>query len=257
MFKFIVFKKNMSDVVESINLSRSRSFLDRVNALSCIRFLIIFDLVLHAIKITVSGIVLYIKKDEVLHSQLKLFIAGYMVLCCAKGITFFSKNKSFFRINRIPDFEESSDISVISNLVEGCGLFWYILGFHWIQECENCAKLHSLIYYTSLTWLILGFVSFVAPLLAIVFLLILVTYIKPKMQTIIYRNEQDIPDGNTRCVICYENYRPGNAIKFLPCEHHFHIECIDEWFHVRDACPLCKRSVNILYDLIETADSAV
>lgn len=234
-----------------------RSFVDRINALSCIRFLVIADIVFQSLKIIISGIVLALAREEALDTPLKAFLLGYMIICGAKGITFFSKNKTFFYIERIPEFEDNSDIAVLSNLVEGCSLFWYILGFHWMQQCEDCKVKHPLLYYTSFSWLLLGFVTFIAPLLAIVLLLVLVTYIKPKLQTITYNSESDIPDGNTRCVICYENYRSGVQVKFLPCEHHFHCECIDEWFHVRDSCPLCKKSINILYDLIETTDSSV
>lgn len=237
--------------------STQRTFLDRINALSCIRFLVISDIVFQAVKIIISGLVLFLTRDQKLDSYLKVFLMGYIIICGAKGLTFFSKNRAFFRIERIPEFEDNSDIAVLSNLVEGCSLFWYILGFHWIQQCIDCKIKHPLIYYTCLTWLFMGFLAFIAPLLAIVLLLVLVTYIKPKLQTIIYRDENDIPDGNTRCVICYENYRNGASIKFLPCDHHFHSECIDEWFHVRDSCPLCKKSINILYDLIETTDSTV
>jgi len=247
----------MADIARNTGNSRQRSFLDSINALSCIRFLVISDIVYQSVKIMVSGVVLFLTRNQAVDSYLKVFLIGYIVICGAKGITFFSKNKAFFRIERIPDFEDNNDIAIISNLVEGCSLFWYILGFHWIQQCNDCKTNYPLIYYTCFTWLFLGFAAFIAPLLAIVLLLVLVTYIKPKLQTIIYRNEGDIPDGNTRCVICYENYRSGTNIKFLPCDHHFHSECIDEWFHVRDSCPLCKKSINILYDLIETTDNTV
>lgn len=247
----------MVDNEEGIENTGRRSFLDKINALSCIRLLVIADIVLQAIKIIISTIILFLTRHEYEDSYLKIFLIGYILICGAKGITFFSKNRSFFRIERIPEYEDNNDISVISNLVEGCSLFWYILGFHWIQQCNNCKVLHPLLYYTTLTWLILGFLTFIAPLLAIVLLLVLVTYIKPKLQTIIYRSDTDIPDGNNSCVICYESYRTGCQVKFLPCDHHFHSECIDEWFHVRDSCPLCKKSINILYDLIENTDNSV
>lgn len=237
--------------MENRTTQRRNSIFEEINAISCIRFLVMADIFFQIIKITISGIVLYISRKEVVEEPLKAFLIGYILLCAAKAITFFSKNRTFFHIDRIPDFEDNNDISVVSNLVEGCNLFWYILGFHWIQQCDLCKETHPLLYYTIFTWLLFGFVTFVAPLIAIVLLLFLVTYIKPKLRTIIYQNESDVKDGNIRCVICYENYRPGCCVKFLPCEHHFHNECIEEWFHVRDTCPLCKKSTNILYDLVE------
>lgn len=237
-------------------MNRHKSFFERLSALSCIRFLVVWDCIFQLLKISISLTILFITRKISGGENLRIFIYGYIILCLAKGITFYYKNRSFFRITRIPDFEDNSDLAIFTNLTEGCSLFWYIIGFHWIQECTDCAVNNRLLYYTSMAWLLLGFITFVAPLLAIVFLLIIVTYIKPKLQIINYRSEQDIPDGNTRCIICYEHYHEGNNIKFLPCDHHFHQECIDEWFNVRDCCPLCKKSINILYDLIE-AENAV
>ena len=103
----------------------------------------------------------------------------------------------------------------------------------------------------------MGFVAFIGPLAAIILLIILVNYIKPALKTITFHSEADLPDGNTRCVICYESYCEGCSIKFLPCDHHFHTECIDEWFNVRDSCPLCKKSINMLIDVIESNESLV
>ncbi|KAM0681279.1 hypothetical protein GINT2_000478 [Glugoides intestinalis] len=234
-----------------ISLQRA-SFFHNLNAISCIRILVTLDIMFQVFKIIFSSVVLYLTTGDALEEPLRAFLLGYMFLCAAKAITFFSKNRTFFNIDRIPEFEENNDISVLGNLVEGCNLFWYVLGFHWIQQCEKCSDMHPLLYYTSLAWLILGFIAFIAPFVAIVLLLVLMTYVKPKLKTITYQGESDISDDNTRCIICYESYRPGCKVKFLPCNHHFHSECIDEWFHVRDSCPLCKKSTNILYDLIES-----
>lgn len=248
----------MEEDMRPQNSSSRRPFTSRITAISCIRILLISDLIFHGIRILFSIIVLYITRNDVVEEPLKVFLTGYVFLCGAKAITFFSKNSSFFRINRLPEYEDNNNnIAVFSNLIEGCNLFWYILGYHWLQQCENCSNKNPLLYYTTITWLILGFISYILPLVAIVLLLLLVSYIKPKLKTLIYNNESDIHDGNCRCVICYENYVPGSVVKFLPCDHHFHCECVDEWLNIRDSCPLCKKSTSILYDLIETNDSPV
>lgn len=31
------------------------------------------------------------------------------------------------------------------------------------------------------------------------------------------------------CAICLGDYKPGETIRFLPCQHHFHRECVDQW----------------------------
>jgi Ring finger domain len=247
----------MNNELNVNNEREFRRFIDRVNALSCIRFLIIMELIIKALKVISIAIVLYIKRNEECKVPLKLFLGVYMLFSAAKAVAFFSKNKSFFYIQRIPEFEDNNDITLVNNFLEAVMLFWYILGFHWIQECDNCKFENPLLYYTTLIWISLGFFTFIAPLLAIVFLLLLVAYIRPKLKVITYNDENDIPDDNTRCTICFDDYRKGNRIKFLPCDHHFHVDCIDEWFNVKDSCPLCKKNINLLYDLVDASETSI
>ena len=234
-----------------------RRFVDRVNALSCIRFLILLELAIKAIKVASIGIVLYIKRNEECEVPLKLFLGVYIGFNIAKGLAFYVKNRPFFHIQRIPDYEESNDIALVNNFLEAIMLFWYIIGFHWVQECGDCRRTNTLLYYTATFWIGFGFFTFIAPLLAIVLLLVLVSYIRPKLKIITYENGNDLPDNNHTCTICFDEYQSGSRIKFLPCDHHFHAECIDEWFNVKDSCPLCKKHVNLLYDLVDSTDPGI
>lgn len=234
-----------------------RRFVDRVNALSCIRFLVLLELSIKSIKIVSIGAILYIKRDEVCEAPLKLFLGVYIIFSAAKAIAFYFKNRSFFHISRIPDYEESNDITLVNNFLEAIMLFWYIIGFHWIQECETCKLNNPLLYYLTTFWIAFGFFTFIAPLLAIVMLLVLVAYIRPKLKIITYNEQNDLPDDNHVCTICFDEYRQGCRVKFLPCDHHFHADCIDEWFNVKDSCPLCKKHVNLLYDLVDSADPGI
>lgn len=44
------------------------------------------------------------------------------------------------------------------------------------------------------------------------------------------------------CVICFNEFKQGDAIKELPCLHKcFHEACIDTWLHRDASCPLCKQ----------------
>jgi hypothetical protein len=49
----------------------------------------------------------------------------------------------------------------------------------------------------------------------------------------------------SECAICLLNFKPGEVCRILPepCSHCFHIDCVDKWFEVSPACPLCKRSI--------------
>ncbi|KAJ2769382.1 hypothetical protein IWQ57_003133 [Coemansia nantahalensis] len=45
------------------------------------------------------------------------------------------------------------------------------------------------------------------------------------------------------CVICLGDYEEDDVLRLLPCRHHMHQACVDEWLHINQTCPLCKRSV--------------
>lgn len=46
------------------------------------------------------------------------------------------------------------------------------------------------------------------------------------------------------CSICYENYLPQQTHYRLNCQHHFHQNCLEEWFKSHQysllICPLCR-----------------
>jgi hypothetical protein len=41
------------------------------------------------------------------------------------------------------------------------------------------------------------------------------------------------------CAICLGDYEEGEELTVLPCNHSFHAECVTEWLHTRNKCPLC------------------
>eukprot|EP00529_Nitzschia_sp_RCC80_P000722 CAMPEP_0113481920 /NCGR_PEP_ID=MMETSP0014_2-20120614/22655_1 /TAXON_ID=2857 /ORGANISM="Nitzschia sp." /LENGTH=889 /DNA_ID=CAMNT_0000375427 /DNA_START=567 /DNA_END=3236 /DNA_ORIENTATION=- /assembly_acc=CAM_ASM_000159 len=55
------------------------------------------------------------------------------------------------------------------------------------------------------------------------------------------------------CVICLEAFRNGDRLRVLPCDHSFHIGCIDRWLsgsHSYDecftaGCPTCKKRLPV------------
>jgi hypothetical protein len=45
------------------------------------------------------------------------------------------------------------------------------------------------------------------------------------------------------CSICYCDYEEGNELRVLPCDHHFHKDCVDQWLKVNKTCPLCRQDI--------------
>jgi hypothetical protein len=50
-------------------------------------------------------------------------------------------------------------------------------------------------------------------------------------------------DETNRCTICLTDFEENEEITFLPCGHYFHTPCITKWLQLRDACPLCQKSI--------------
>ncbi|GFQ07322.1 RING-H2 finger protein atl2 [Phtheirospermum japonicum] len=46
------------------------------------------------------------------------------------------------------------------------------------------------------------------------------------------------------CAVCLSEFEEDEMVRLLPkCNHAFHIECIDMWFHSHSTCPLCRSPV--------------
>jgi hypothetical protein len=51
--------------------------------------------------------------------------------------------------------------------------------------------------------------------------------------------------GNFSCPICTDDFVKGQDLRVLPCNHQFHMECIDPWLmNVSGTCPLCRIDLN-------------
>lgn len=57
--------------------------------------------------------------------------------------------------------------------------------------------------------------------------------------------QQFTDDSDETCLICTQEFRVGDSCRLLPCDHLFHVTCIDRWFSSHNKCPTCR------YDLSE------
>ena len=65
------------------------------------------------------------------------------------------------------------------------------------------------------------------------------------------------------CVICLEHFIDGDRLRVLPCNHSFHVGCIDRWLSgshsyeecVTSGCPTCKKRPNFFQN--STSDGSV
>ncbi|ORD98159.1 RING4 [Hepatospora eriocheir] len=237
---------------EVIEVPPQRQRSRDLTALDCVRFLIILELLIKIVIVITTGTILFLEWDKTTSDQsLRIFLCVYVVLTITKGFVFYFKNKQFFMISRIPELDEDNDIALLNNILEATMLFWHIVGFHCLQDCTNCKITQPWLYYTTLLWVSFGFISFILPLLAIAMLLLLLSFLKPKLESVEYHEGCELPNDTKMCTICYEEYIGGIKIKILPCDHHFHADCIDEWISIRENCPLCKKNINILFDIVE------
>uniref|UniRef100_A0A8C5WZS6 RING finger protein 11 n=1 Tax=Laticauda laticaudata TaxID=8630 RepID=A0A8C5WZS6_LATLA len=46
------------------------------------------------------------------------------------------------------------------------------------------------------------------------------------------------------CVICMLDFVYGDPIRFLPCLHIYHVNCIDDWLMRSFTCPSCMEPVD-------------
>ncbi|XP_065841048.1 E3 ubiquitin-protein ligase RNF13-like [Oscarella lobularis] len=58
------------------------------------------------------------------------------------------------------------------------------------------------------------------------------------------RRYKEGTDREESCAICLEDYKNGDKIRVLPCQHIYHSKCVDPWLtRSKRQCPVCKRRI--------------
>jgi len=56
---------------------------------------------------------------------------------------------------------------------------------------------------------------------------------------------EDEEEGNgSMCAICLDGFQCHDELRQLPCQHQFHVSCVDDWLRINKKCPLCKRDID-------------
>lgn len=55
----------------------------------------------------------------------------------------------------------------------------------------------------------------------------------------IFEKADEESQDEQECAVCLSNFEDGDTLRRLPCGHHYHKDCIDDWLLRRKVCPLC------------------
>ncbi|XP_031389053.1 uncharacterized protein LOC116201788 isoform X1 [Punica granatum] len=71
-------------------------------------------------------------------------------------------------------------------------------------------------------------------------------------------NLPESEDSVEQCNICFAEYEEGDKIRVLPCQHEYHMECVDKWLkEIHGVCPLCRGDVREGFAECSTSSSEV
>jgi len=45
------------------------------------------------------------------------------------------------------------------------------------------------------------------------------------------------------CAVCQEEYKKGDKLLRLPCNHDYHKECVGRWLSMHNSCPSCRKPI--------------
>jgi len=59
-----------------------------------------------------------------------------------------------------------------------------------------------------------------------------------------FSEQSGIAKEDAICAICLSEYNVGDSLRYLPCQHHFHAECVDQWLLTNKSCASCRRAID-------------
>ena len=62
--------------------------------------------------------------------------------------------------------------------------------------------------------------------------------IRVHLEKVQYNEEEEC-----ECEICFEKVKKGDKVYNLDCFHKFHADCLMEWMHYKQDCPVCRTPI--------------
>jgi hypothetical protein len=180
-----------------------------------------------------------------------------------------------------PNVEPPGSIAIMEKvklMLDFFFIIWFIIGNWWFYSAQMCAFSNPAVYYLTFAILIFGYALLAVPLILFVGLFCCLPFLmiglrrltdeevgKPNgvgatndelaaLPSAIYGDSskpivtslEAIPQEEVwkHCVICLNDYNLGDALRLLPCFHHFHKTCVDDWLRMNKKCPLCIQTID-------------
>ena len=67
--------------------------------------------------------------------------------------------------------------------------------------------------------------------------------IKEKLSKSKIKNVNNLEDNKKSCIICLEDFKNRQMIYSLPCQHIFHVNCLNKEIKLRQRCPICRKEM--------------
>ncbi|KAL4147711.1 hypothetical protein PRNP1_001396 [Phytophthora ramorum] len=146
------------------------------------------------------------------------------------------------------------------------GLFWFLVGNMWvISDGARCDD-GSAMYQLALWMIVISYAKIFLPCILLLALLPVLCFCLPCVIRLLSRLQDPMrgkgatkelidqletrtymvnmfPPEDACCCICLNDYEATQSLRVLPCGHHFHKDCVDEWLLVNSTCPTCRKSI--------------
>lgn len=151
------------------------------------------------------------------------------------------------RITASPAWRTSKQVSLMT-------YGWFVLGVVWVMNAGNCSVCPGLY------WMTVAVIAqaIARALLALVCFRVLFPSVDARQEEVVVKGATedmiaDLPvirfrphlfEPGAGCAVCLADYDMGNHVRKLPCGHHFHQRCCDQWLRQNKKCPLCMGAID-------------